>query len=123
MVKNKCIARFNRHFDHVKAVAVDSTKRRQALLESSTDAQIRCICECVYNVINGKVPFDEEEKSKLLPYRDVMTKLLDRNEKRTKKFWRKKKRLLVQKGGFLPLILGPLLGVAGSLLTDLITRR
>jgi len=57
---------------------------RNHIIQNSKGPFIKKICECVLNVINGKVKISPEELKKLKPYRNLFRKLL-------------KKRLSVQK--------------------------
>ena len=56
---------------------------------------INKICECVLNILNGKVKITEEDHKKLEPYKKIFRKLLQKNTSLSHK-----KRLIVQKGGF-----------------------
>ena len=75
---------------------------------------IDCLCECSKNILKGNVPLKRAQLEKLRREKHNLRLLA---LKRTP--LRKKKKIL-QKGGFIGLVLGPALAVAGSLLGKLI---
>lgn len=79
-------------------------KYRIALLKSCNEDEINCICECIHNVLQGKIPLEEKKKKKLVKFKGILRKLL---RKGTNKL---RKSIIIQKGGaFLPIILGTIL--------------
>nr|CAD7258268.1 unnamed protein product [Timema shepardi] len=85
--------------------------QRVALLKTGDKKLIDAVCECAYNTLKGRVPLKNAQKTKLRAHKQVLRKLIKRGE-----CWKKMRRLLVQKGAFLPLLLAPLInGVLGSL--------
>ena len=76
--------------------------------------QIRCFCDCVHNVLQGKVTLLLHQKQKLRLHKNKLWKLADR------KVTLKIKRRIIQKGRFLPLWLSALApvinGVVGTLI-------
>ena len=99
------------HKDLLSALHTLKPKYKIALLKSCNEDEINCICECIHNVLQGKVPLEENNKKKLKKYKSVLRKLV---RKGTNKI---RKNILVQKGGaFLPIILGSILSaLLGSL--------
>jgi hypothetical protein len=72
----------------------------QAILNSASPEQIRCLCQCIENF-----EYSKETKDKLRPFEQDLADLADRSGS-----FRTKKEILVQQGsGFLVLVLGPLL--------------
>lgn len=99
------------HKDLLNALHTLKPKYQKALLKSCDEEEINCICECIHNVLKGKVPLEEKTRKKLKKYKDVLRKLV---RKSTSKI---RKHIIVQKGGsFLPLIIGSILSaLVGSL--------
>lgn len=99
------------HKDLLNALHTLKPKYQKALLKSCDEEEINCICECIHNVLKGKVPLGEKAKKKLKKYKDLLRKLVRKSTKQVRK------RLIVQKGGsFLPLILGSILsGLVSSI--------
>lgn len=71
---------------------------------------IDCVSECAKNVIKGNVPLSNRQKISLRPRKK------DIKELSLKKTSLRKKRNILQKGGFLSSLLAPVLSVLGSLL-------
>jgi len=70
---------------------------------------IKCICECAKNVLAGNVSLSSEHKRKLKRYKHSLRKLA------LKRTPMKIKRKIIQSGGFLGAILGPIVKVLGGL--------
>ena len=68
-----------------------------------------CISECAKNIIKGNVPLTTTQKAKLRRNRNDLRALS------VKKTSLRKKRRILQKGGFLGAILPPVLGVLANL--------
>lgn len=85
---------------------------RKAILKNAPKHVIDALSEICLNTVVGNVKISPKIKAKLSKYRKV---LRDLSDKRTT--LAKKRKLLVQKGGFLGIILSTLLsGLVGSLL-------
>lgn len=100
-----------KHNHLLKSLCNLKPKQRLALLKTLDTSTVQCICECIYNVLNGVVPLSTIQKKGLEKHKTTLRSLI-------KKYpVQKKKKILVQKGNaFLPLILAPLLsGVFSSL--------
>jgi len=69
-----------------------------------------CISECSKNVLKGSVPLTVRQKTKLRRRRNDLRALS------AKKTALRKKRRILQKGGFLGALLPPVLGVLANLL-------
>jgi len=91
-------------------------KQCKAIIEAADKDLIRCLCECIQNVMVGNVPIPQSKRTRLKRHRNILRNIVD---KRTR--YLKKKKLLSQTGGFLPLLLAPIIGLAGSLIGDAIS--
>lgn len=79
-------------------------KYRKALLKACDEDEINIICECIYNVLKGKIPLENTEKTKLNKHKNILRKLVSKGKQKLRKT------IIVQKGGaFLPIILGAVL--------------
>lgn len=97
-------ARVNTYKHLLEALHLLKPKYRTALLKSCDDEEINIICECIYNVLNGKIPLEKKDKSKLGKYKDTLRKLVSKGKQKLRKT------VIIQKGGaFLPIILGAVL--------------
>lgn len=101
------------------ALAHANTSQRIALLRSADSSFIRCICECVLNILRGTIPIHVLAKKKLRKHATTLRRLI--NEKGDFKVKRKS---LIQSGGsFLPTLLAPLLVEFASTLARGFTSR
>lgn len=99
-----------KHAALLAALVHADSKQRVALLRSADSSFVRCICECVLNVLHGVVPLQEHSKKKLRKHASVLRRLVNEREG-----LHKKKKVLIQKGGaFLPALLVPLLAEFAS---------
>ncbi len=71
---------------------------------------LKCLCECCLNVLKGNVKLTASQKQNLSRHRKVLRDLADR-----KVSVKRKKHILVQKGGFLPALLRPILSTLAGL--------
>jgi hypothetical protein len=102
------------HIDVLK-VLKNKPKLRKAIVSASSKELILALCEIIANVLSGNVKLSPSEKQKIQKYNSVLRKLVDKSTK-----VRAKKQLILQKGGFLPVILGPALTILASVLGSLI---
>jgi hypothetical protein len=89
--------------------------KRKKLLAVGKDDLLLAICEIVDNVLKGTVKLNNVQKKKLLRYKKELRNIADRKASKTSK-----KKVLNQRGGFLPLILTPALGLIASLVGEVI---
>ena len=94
---------------------------RKAILRGADKELLRCISECALNILNGNVPLKPAERKALKKHKNKLRRIVD------KKTSLKKKQKIVQSGGFLPLLLGPLLSViaplAGKAIVHAISKK
>jgi hypothetical protein len=103
--------KFQYHYPHVLKDA--KPQARRALLATADDELIKATDECVINTLNGNHKLTKEDKSKLSKYKSRLRAFV--NPKIT---FKNKRKLLVQKGGFIiPLLTSILTGVIGTLIT------
>lgn len=103
--------RLKTHKELLNALHTLKPKYQKALLKSCDEEEINCICECIHNVLQGKVPIEDRNKKKLQKYKKILRNLVRKGKNKIRK------NILIQKGGaFLPLILGSILsGLVSSL--------
>ena len=90
-------------------------KDQKLMLRAARPELVKAICDCIVNVVYGKVPVSSQVKSKLRKKVKILKQLTD-----PKKTTIKKKNLLIQHGGgFLTSILGaiakPILGILSDI--------
>ena len=104
---------------HIHALHVLKTARpkvRRALLKEGDKDLIQCLCECCHNILNGHIKLLPKQKKLLQRHCKDLRAL---SSKRVK--LGKKRQILVQKGGFLPAVLAPILTIASSLIGGLLS--
>ena len=85
------------------AAASKQKPRRDKLIALANSDEIESVIEIVTNLLEGNIDLDSLDKSKLKRYVTVLRDL--KYCKRGNKRLQHKKRLLIQKGGFLPLLI------------------
>ena len=88
--------------------------QRDALLRKADTKLIRHICECALNVLHGNVPLKPVHKKRLRKHAHILRKLSNPGGHLARK-----KKLIVQSGGFLPALLAPIIG---TVLASLIAK-
>ena len=80
-----------------------NAKLRKAILEYADAELISALCECAHNILRGTVRLTPQEKVRLRRYRTDLHSIVNK-----KMAVVRKRRILQQKGGFLPALLAPL---------------
>ena len=112
------IKRVAKHRDCLKFLTNADTKLRKAIIDACDKDLVYCICECIQNVLKANVPVPLKTVERLKPYKNTMFKVVNKRIN-----VRQKKKLLNQNGGFLPILLAPLLGIIGTLVGDVIAKN
>ena len=86
-------------------------KEKKILIKKAKDDPefLKCMCECAKNVIKGTVQMTASQRERVRRRKQSFRKLI------LKKTSLKEKRRIVQSGGFLGALLGPIISVLGSL--------
>ena len=90
---------------------------QKRILDKASSELIRCLFDCAHNVLQGNVNISRHHKQKLKPHKTKLRKLADR------KVALKTKQRIIQKGGFLPILLSALAPVISGVLGTLIKRE
>jgi hypothetical protein len=110
--------RLQQNITYIDVLAKAKPSQRKAILETADNELILCLCECILNIINGNIPLKAQELSKLIKHKTNLRHLAS-----LKTPTKRRREILVQKGGFLPAVLMPILGIASQLLADAIIKR
>lgn len=81
----------------------------KAIIKSGDKALVNALCECCLNVLKGNIPLTPTQKKRLSKYKTCIRALAKKNTPL------KKRKALLQKGGFIGALLPPALGLLGSL--------
>ena len=87
---------------------------QKRILDKASSELIRYLCDCAHNVLQGNVNISRHHKQKLKPHKTKLRKLANR------KVALKAKQRIIQKGGFLPILLSALAPVISGVLGTLI---
>lgn len=109
--------RLKRNFENLKFLKKAKRSARCSFLKSANKDLILCICDCATNVLKGNVRLKAKNKKALRRYKKALQALASH-----RKGIEAKRKLLVQKGGFLPFLLGPVLSIASGLLGNLLQK-
>lgn len=102
----------HRHMLHVLKDC-NSNTRKQILKKSNKDL-VQAICEVCLNVLHGNIKLSKKNKQFLHKHKKTIRELAT-----SKHSIAKKRKTLVQRGGFLPVLLGSVLsGVVAKLIED-----
>lgn len=109
--------RLKKHANTLQFLANCDKHTCKSIVQKAKPDLLSCISDICFNTLQGRVNLKPTEKKKLAKYKTQLRKIA--NTKTTKK----SKRELIQKGGFLSALLGPLLStVLGPLTKSLLTQ-
>ena len=86
---------------------------RNHLITKADRSLVDCLCECADNILRGNVPLTKQQKEKRKRNKAELRVLT------TKSVSLKKKKAILQKGGFLGSLLAPIASVVAPLLSTL----
>lgn len=102
--------RAHKHMLHVLKNCKPCTRKN--ILKNGSGELIKTLCEVCVNVLNGNAKISKKNKNRLRKYKTTLRQLAKPKSSLTVK-----RKILVQKGGFLPVILSAVLsGIVGKLL-------
>ncbi len=96
-------ARVRRHADTLAFLSKAKPSTCQAIIKGASKDLMHCLCECAHNILQGTVPLTKAQKCRLGRHKEGLRDIA----KKTTSL--KRKQEILQKGGFLPALLGPLL--------------
>lgn len=91
-------------------------KQRKAILKDANKSQIFSICEICHNLLAGNVPVNI---NRLRKYKTIIRQIADKKIP----LYKKRKLLINQTGGFLPIILPAILSAVGGIVGRAIGNR
>ena len=103
--------RIHKHSDFIRRFHKCSPKTRERYLREASAEEVRSLCECALNVYQGNIPVKPKEVVRLKPHKETLKALSF-----GKGGINKKRNILIQKGGFLPLLAAAVIPLLGNLL-------
>ena len=108
--------RLQRNIELLKILkSCKSRKDQNCILKLANKDLIQCLCDCAHNILQGNVKLSKQKKDLLKKYSSALRELAKKNGG-----IEKKRKFLIQKGGFLPALLGPIIGIASGLISQLV---
>lgn len=104
--------RILKNLDKLKTLYQCNKAEQKHFLKIARPETINTLCDCIHNILKGKVNLTQDQKRKLSSKKKILRKLTDRKNKVPQR-----KKLLIQHGGgFLNYILGPVIKTIASIL-------
>jgi len=101
----------------LQALQKSKAMKRKGIIQNASKDNINALSEVALNTLLGNVPLSDQHKKKLKRHRFSI-----RNLAKAKVSLKNKKDFLIQKGGFLPLLISPVLSLLGGLAADAISH-
>ena len=89
-----------------------------ALINNADKEQIYSICECILNVCYGNIKLSPEDFNSLKPFKRTFNRILDRKNKLLVK-----KKIILQKGGFLQFLIPAVISGLASIISAVISKN
>ena len=99
-----------RNYDMLRVLAKSKPSMTKAIIKTADGDVINAVCECCLNVLKGTITLYLEERKWVRKNKERLRSLVKKNVSI------KKKKALIQSGGFLSSLLLPVLSVVGSLI-------
>ena len=113
--KKKKESKVRKHKEYLTLLSkAKRVKRRQMLIDLADADEIRGICECVINLLNGNIAIKNKEKNKFKRYKNTLRHIASKSQST-----KNKKKILQQQGGFLSALLPLALSAVGSIVPTL----
>ena len=110
--------RFEKNRKLLEIVGECKKKLRNSIILNSDNDFILTIIECVLNIMNGNVNLNDENFKILKPYNKTFKKLIKK-----KISLNNKRKIIVQKGGFLQFLIPAIISAVGSIASAIITKQ
>lgn len=117
VVNPRTLKRLERNRAAIIALNRATKATKMLMLDAASKDLVLALVEIAQNIISGNVPLNPQQLKQLRRHQQDLQMLV-----KPKTTIINRKRIL-QKGGFLPLILGPLIGAVGSALGGLFGGR
>jgi len=103
----------NSNYNDLYVLKTAEPKLRKAIISNCNKEHLNSICECISNVLKGNVWLSGWRTRKLRKHKDTFRKVADKRVPLSTK-----KKLVVQKGGFLLPLLSAVLPAIASLIVS-----
>ena len=107
--------RIKNNKDFLNLLCKSKNKYRKFLIQKASKEQIYAICEIVLNILNGNLKVPEINKNKLDKKKKTLRKIVQKGSL-------KNKRYLIQKGGFLEILIPSIVSGLATIISNLISE-
>lgn len=90
---------------------------RKAIIKNGDKELIFSICECILNSLNGNLKLSHDNLKSLEPYRYTLRNLIKKSNINSKK------KLLIQRGGFLNILLPAIITGLATIISSTINKE
>lgn len=103
--------------DLLKVIGSARTPYRTAILQHADKNLVHVLCEIIHNVLKGNLKIPQEDKEKLRKFRRTLYTLLKKSSLKSKR------KILVQKGGFLQFLIPAVITGISSIISSVISAK
>jgi hypothetical protein len=93
-----------------------AAKDRRRYLKTCGGPLVDCVCECIRNLLKGRVPLRPKQVKALRRYKRLLRQAASKKTSRTER------RRILQRGGFIGAILPSLISGLGAIISPLVSR-
>lgn len=101
----------------LKILAEPKSRYRNAILLKADKKLIHVICEIIENTLAGNITISDSDKEKLKKFRNTLHVLIQKSSLKSKK------RILIQKGGFLQFLIPAVITGLSSIISSVISKE
>ena len=109
--------RIHRNIKFLHSICSCKKGVRNSAINSANRDIINTICELADNVLQDRIPLSDNDYRNLYKYRSVLRKLVQKSDLSAKK------RLIIQKGGFLEFLIPAAVTAIGELISNLVKNE
>lgn len=111
--------RLKRNHRILQLLKTSNKKLRGSVLKTCNDDAIKAIVEIIINTLNGNNKISKHVLTRLKKHKSILRTLAC-----SRKSLKAKRKILIQKGGFLPVLIGTVLsGIIGKLISSFQTKN
>jgi len=103
--------------DLLKVLAKPKNKYRKAILMHADRELVHVLCEIIENVLHGNVKIPDHDKERLRRFKSTLHLLIQKSSLKTKR------KILVQKGGFLEFLIPAVITGISSIISSVISSK
>lgn len=103
--------------DLLKLLGKPNNRYRKAILINADKALVHALCQIIQNVLEGNLQISQTDKDKLRRFKTTLHSLIQKSS------LKEKKKILVQKGGFLQFLIPAVITGISSIISSVISSK